>query len=971
MWPFIRRPSKRSARQRCSLGLEPLEARCLLDAAPVTITPPSTTIVVPVLPPSVSLVVATPPAPARFTAAELEQFFLDEALARYGSLFGGPAPDPRLIVFQPPLLATSAAAGQGATGSAFSPTNVQTPGVDEGDLVKTDGGYLYVVSGQELFIISAGPEAKPSVVSRTKLEGTFVAEYLDGDRLTVLTQEYAPLPYLGPLGTLPVYPPQKTQVKVTVFDVSDRTSPRAAVTTSVDGYAFDSRDVGGRVYLVVRNDYAELPPPVYSFTGQGYTYETREQYVARHAGRVLDEVLPHYHTGAADLAPGEVPTLLVQPQDVYRPEGNDHTSFFSLLVFDPGRDEPGPAASLGFLGDTVTAIYASKDNLYLVSLQASNGDPVSLIRKVPLDGGPLSVTAVGVVPEAVTNRFALDESNGYLRVATTTGYGEEATSNVYVLAQAGDALTVVGRLEGLATGDYLAAVRFAGDRGYLATSSQTSEPTGSFQVLDLSDPSAPRLAGRVPFAGTSFYLQPLDATHLLGIGRQADAAGNGSDLQLSLYDTADPSHPRLVDQYVIAGAFGTYSEAEYDRHALFYSPQDQTLVLPVSGTIAYPAAQVALMYVFHVDLTTGFRLEGRIQHDTSVRRSLRIDDRLYTVSGDAVQVHPLDQPDREVAMVPLVNPDLQGSGTTITATAGQEFSSTVASFPAPVDPSPVYPYGSGLLDHAVVYVPPLIVDSIDWGDGQVSGGFLLANGQGGYDVSGTHVYAQPGTYTVTVKVLRGDQLGLATSTAQVTDPVPEFVDRVYRDLLQHAPDADGQHFWTDRLHQGAARGQLVQALLNSVEYRTLQTESAFQSILNRPADQAGLAAALQFLAAGGTLESLRSSLFGSAEYSLRSGGSTGGFLDALYRQVLGRPIDAAGAVGWGSALALGVPRPFVAEAIQESAEGEQVTAAGMFREFLHREITGPELAALARQGGSRAEQLLAMVLGSEEYLGRP
>jgi hypothetical protein len=582
------------------------------------------------------------------------------------------------------------------------------------------------------------------------------------------------------------------------------------------------------------------------------------------------------------------------------------------------------------------------------------------------------VTAVGVVPEAVTNRFALDESNGYLRVATTTGYGEEATSNVYVLAQAGDALTVVGRLEGLAPGDYLSAVRFAGDRGYLATFDQTGGQTGSFLVLDLSDPSAPRLAGQVSVASTPSYLQPLDDTHLLGLGRQTDAAGNGSDLQLSLYDTADPSNPRLVDQYVIAGAFGTYSEAEYDRHALFYSPQDQTLALPVSGTTgAFPAAQVALMYVFHVDLTTGFRLEGRIQHDTSVRRSLRIDDRLYTVSGDAVQVHPLDQPDREVAMVPLVNPDLQGSGTTITATVGQEFSGTVASFRTPVDPSPVYPYGAGFSDHLVVYVPSLVVDSIDWGDGQVSGGFLLANGQGGYDVSGTHVYAQPGTYTVTVKVLRGDQLGLATSTAQVTDPVPEFVDRVYRDLLQHAPDAEGQHFWTDRLHQGATRGQLVQALLNSVEYRTLQTESAFQSILNRPADPAGLAAALQFLAAGGTLEGLRSSLFGSAEYALRSGGSNGGFLDTLYRQVLGRPIDAAGASGWGTALALGMPRSLVAEAIQESAEGQQVTAAGTFREFLHREITGPELAALARQGDSRADQLLAMVFGSEEYLGRP
>jgi uncharacterized secreted protein with C-terminal beta-propeller domain len=269
----------------------------------------------------------------------------------------------------------------------------------------------------------------------------------------------------------------------------------------------------------------------------------------------------------------------------------------------------------------------------------------------------------------------MDESGDYFRIATngwsadnSSPEGGSATSSVSVLTQAGDELDLVGRVKNIAKGESLQSARFVGDQAYVVTFHQIDP----LFVVDLSNPTSPRVAGQLDLPGYSSYLQPIGNNLLLGLGRDVDA-GTGQDngLQVSLFDVSNPASPQRLAKYALGQQWSS-SEAEYDHHAFSYFSDQQILALPVDQSPPYvdaggggtttgggtlistpPIAQPTEdLIVLKVDPAgKQFQKLGEATPPGGVRRSLRIDDVLYAVGPDHVQAMQLDQPSNVIGVL--------------------------------------------------------------------------------------------------------------------------------------------------------------------------------------------------------------------------------------------------------------------------------------------------------------------------------
>ncbi len=190
------------------------------------------------------------------------EYLIQRALNQYEGQFGQPAWWYRGPVYYRGGEFLMTAAANDSVVRSQSETNTQVEGVDEGDIIENDGTHLFVLSGQDLRIIKAFPTDSLEEVARVRIEGYAIAEYLDGDRLTVISQEYSfdNAPIGDSLTARFAIRPSTATTLVSVYDVADRANPSLAKQTRLDGSYVDSRAVNGQVHVITSN-YISLPGP--------------------------------------------------------------------------------------------------------------------------------------------------------------------------------------------------------------------------------------------------------------------------------------------------------------------------------------------------------------------------------------------------------------------------------------------------------------------------------------------------------------------------------------------------------------------------------------------------------------------------------------------------------------------------------------------------------------------------------------
>lgn len=534
----------------------------------------------------------------------------------------------------------------------YSNTNVQVAGVDEADLVKTDGRYLYRASGREVVVVDTADPSLMKIVSRIELDGYSQSIYLTEGRLVVLESSAYDNWRFAPEHALAERP------RVLVFDVSNPAEPRELAEIGYSGQLTGSRLVGGRLYLM-SDQWLNLPELNSTCDDSGdCVYEDADAYWQRLRDGGVQQMLPEY---AVQLAGGEEQSQVAEA--IYKSSSaRGFQSFSSLAVIDVAGAKPSILGSVSVdTGGWNVVNYVTPEHYYLLRLDSSwipntNGWSQSTeILRFDIDAqtGKVALGATGKVSGRVLNQFSVDEYQGYLRVATTVDqWSSPSTNHIYVLQEQAGRLNVVGHVGNLALNESIFSARFMGDRAFLVTFRRIDP----LFAIDLSVPEEPRVAGELKIPGFSNYLHPVGRDYLVGIGRDADPT-NGSIQQpiITLFNVSNLSRPVEVDRDVITRLNWASSEALWDHHAVSFFDQHGILTLPLQGYLPNDGTGAAGAYinqlkVYRVDPTAkeaenSLMLLGNVEQDSASRRGVRIEEVLFAVADQQVTATDLLKPD--------------------------------------------------------------------------------------------------------------------------------------------------------------------------------------------------------------------------------------------------------------------------------------------------------------------------------------
>lgn len=536
---------------------------------------------------------------------------------------------------------------------AYSETTVQVAGVDEPDIVKTDGDYIYVAADGSIYIVQAYPPGNASLVSRiTVAEDVYPSHvFINGDWLVLFgssfeeqrTAEEKRIWYGGMQTTV-----------VQLYAISDRAHPQLERDIRIDGGYVDARMIGDCVYVISSG-----------YIGEYY--------------RVIDGNETFHAPG---LTVGDT-TRDIPPSHIYYPgDGEDAGTATHIVAFNLSTQD---TLHKMFLMQSTRNLYVSHANIFLTYTSSQGtgyytpGRETTVIHRISITGGNISAAAYGDVPGRVLDQFSMDEHDGFFRIATTRGHiwGGNASNNIYILD---GTLSRIAGIENIAPGERIYSARFMGDKAYLVTFKKVDP----FFTINLSDPYDPAIMGRLKIPGYSDYLHPYDDHHIMGIGKDTVEASAqekqswGQDfawyqgLKIALFNVSDFENPQEMWKVVI-GDRGTDSPLLHDHKALLFDRAKNLFVIPVRvylidedlkerqgndtgsiyGEFAFQGA-----YVYNVTLAHGFTLKGRITHQengstmgqttgwypersSQIIRSLYIGDTLYTVSESMIKMNDL------------------------------------------------------------------------------------------------------------------------------------------------------------------------------------------------------------------------------------------------------------------------------------------------------------------------------------------
>lgn len=520
----------------------------------------------------------------------------------------------------------SAALTDSAGGASFGTTNTQVKDVDEDDIIKNDGKYIYVLTDSSIKIIDA---ANMKLMSKTSIDSRGSnGLYLFGNKLIAVGHDYNENNYDYT---------NNNQTFIEIYDITDKSNPKLINEFAQDGDYFSSRLVDGKVILL----------------SQFYVYPEDIRLNDKYA--VYDEVVPSVANGgeSTPLAPDMITIL---------PQAENYSYTYTVMTsvdLDAEKFSPVTSSVLGS-GDN---IYCTKDNLYIVEtkyiteetklksgrIAFSSSGMNTVIHRFSLAGGVIKAEATGEVKGRTLNQFSVDEKDNFVRIATT----DYEANRITVLDMS---LKKVAEIDGIAKGETIQSARYIGNYGYVVTFRQTDP----LFVIDFTDMKNPKIVGELKIPGFSSYLHPFNG-YLVGIGTDGDENGTTDALKISLFDISNPTNPQEIDRFIVQHAYAeSYHKtvmdcSEKDILGFIYfdnrSGEAQLATLRIKeGKIehigSYSNGKTDESYTGTVYSPDGDReiiyYDKTMYANESIQRATYIGNTLYTVSAHRICSYPIE-----------------------------------------------------------------------------------------------------------------------------------------------------------------------------------------------------------------------------------------------------------------------------------------------------------------------------------------
>ncbi|MFC1648845.1 beta-propeller domain-containing protein [Nanoarchaeota archaeon] len=572
-------------------------------------------------------------------------------------------------------------------GADYSETNIQVAGVDEADIIKTDGEYIYTVSSNNLFIIKAYPGEDAEIVSEMKFKSKPSGIFINGDTLAVFGR-FNDIEFFRESD----FTPRHGMTYFKIYDISDKENPELEKDYKFEGNYFNARMVGNYVYFVLNQqpEYRPIWPTPVLFDGMEPRAMPVEDifyfdipYRNPNMVTVHSVNLDSYETNSKSIMAEYGQNMYMSHENLfitYTEYVNewDLRQDIQMELLKPYLTDSDKALveKIKLVDNDVMSYYDKKNKIrqihmaYLNYISRDEQDELedeteeilkkkledfkyfefTVINKIAYDNGKLSVEANGKVPGHVINQFSMDEHDGVFRIATTINrrwdsFGKErteSTNNIYTLDED---MEVLDALEGLAEGESIYSTRFMGDMLYMVTFRQVDP----FFVIDLSNPRNIKELGELKIPGFSRYLHPYDENTIIGLGQEATETGRTTGLKISLFDVSDFENPKEIAKFVTEQRYAQ-SSAMYEHKAFLFSKEKELLVIPAYSSDHETGEGYNGAFVFHITRDE-IELRGLIDHSKgvtfyqygpNVERSLYIEELLYTKSPNLLRINEID-----------------------------------------------------------------------------------------------------------------------------------------------------------------------------------------------------------------------------------------------------------------------------------------------------------------------------------------
>lgn len=592
---------------------------------------------------------------------DLENFFLNVANREKRYYSGGNADTTTVEESADMTAAESKSDSAASGGSDHSTTNNQVEGIEEGDIVVTDGKFIYSTYDSNIIITDARDPKNMRQISKISLDQYSYPMQLmiHENKLIVIKDQYIETKQ----PTKPHYVGGYSLTTAAIYNIEDPTNPSLIREVGQDGYMSAVRKYNDVLYIVSNktpNYWILYDTPAEDVELRPYVYDSSEE---------------------EKIAPMEIDQLTILP-------GATEPSYTIISAIDLNNFQNEKIETKGFLGGSqnlymsYNAIYLTANNYEMpttleLDVEVEPTDDVSTsiardmiiaplstntdIYKFSIDGTKIDFAASTSVEGTVLNQFSMDEYNGHFRIAVTEGHswGAEPTSknHLYIF---NDKLVKVGEITDLAKGERIYSARFVGDKAYIVTFKEVDP----LFVIDLANPNAPKVLGELKIPGFSNYLHPLDENHLIGIGYDTKTMVDSyskqpftvtGGIKISLFDITDFTNPIEQDNVIIGGR-GTYSDVQYNHKALFRNTDFNYFGFPVS--LYNEKGEYEIQYqgsgavIYEITDENGIQLKGNLvtppasgemyeDWESMIQRMIYIDDTLYTVSRNEIKSYDL------------------------------------------------------------------------------------------------------------------------------------------------------------------------------------------------------------------------------------------------------------------------------------------------------------------------------------------